>query len=180
MAIILEGMDGSGKSTFGKHTGLPLIHPGAPPKTADLEKEFFQQQQENANKVVVYDRVTCISQQIYRKRMYDEWYMKPLRKLLTTPLCLIVYCRPPDSVVLNLDNHTVSEHDTPEMLQLVRDNAQLFLTSYDRLMSSIPHVIYDFTTMDPTTLLTEIIPTQYHEKEWTRCMKQLKAMRMPS
>lgn len=178
--IILEGMDGSGKSTLATKMGLPVIHPGAPPKTSDLEYQFFSQQQENASKPLVYDRVTCISQQVYRKRLFEWWYMKPLEELLATPHCVIVYCRPPDDVVLNLDNHTVSAHDTPEMLQLVRDNARLFLDSYDQLMSTLPHIKYDFTTTKLEDLYSQVFPSQFSQEEWEKCMNLLKAMRTNS
>lgn len=176
--IILEGTDGSGKSTLAKQLGLPIEHPGAPPKDATAESTFFRSQQNKAGRPIVFDRVTCVSQQVYRKRMFDERYMKPLRSLIGTPHCIVVYCRPPDEVILNLDNHTVAEHDTPEMLQLVKDNADLFVKSYDRLMATIPHVVYDFTKSDLQSFMMEIIPTQYHRKEWVKCMNLLKAMRV--
>lgn len=178
--IILEGMDGCGKSTLAAKLGLQVIHPGAPPKTAELEAEFFRKQQGYASLPVIFDRVTCMSQQVYRKRMFDEWYHAPLRRLAESPYCVIVHCRPPDEVVLNIDNHTVAEHDTPEMLQLVKDNALLFLQSYDRLMKSVPHVVYDFTKTDLETFKSELIPTQFHHSEWQKCIHQQKAMRMYS
>ncbi len=175
--IILEGMDGCGKSTLATKLGLQVIHPGAPPRTPELEEQFFRKQQGYAGLPVVYDRVTCISQQVYRKRMFDEWYHKPLRKLVETPYCTVVHCRPPDEFVLNIDNHTVAEHDTPEMLQLVRDNAKLFLDSYDRLMKSIPHLVYDFTTTDFQSFYDKLINTQYHYREWAECTHQQNVIR---
>ena len=84
--IILEGMDGSGKSTLAKILqdtfNIPGIHPGAPPKDPRVEQQMMRIQGAEAGNSIIYDRVTCISQQVYRKRMFDEWYM--LHLLSTT------------------------------------------------------------------------------------------------
>ncbi len=177
--IILEGMDGTGKSTLAKRMILPVLHPGAPPKTVALEKLFFMDQQNKAELPIIYDRVTCISQQVYRKRMFDKYYIDPLNRLIQSARVVVVYCRPPDEVVLNIDNHTVSEHDTPEMLQLVKDNAALFLESYDKLMEKIPHFKYDFTNCNEhqfTDMMVEILPTQYDNNRWSLWITKQKEM----
>lgn len=173
MAIILEGMDGCGKSTLAEKLGLKVVHPGAPPKTPEAERLLFSEQQRRISDPIIYDRVTCISQQVYRKRMDDPWYTKPMNQLISTPHCIVVYCRPPDHRVLDISSHTVSPHDTVEMLDLVRDNAALFLESYDILMSKIPHIVYDYTSSNFAELKHNIITTQFRISEWTKCIKHL-------
>lgn len=149
MAIILEGFDGSGKSTLADTLQyalcIPRIHPGAPPKDPQTEYHMMQVQNADASNSIIYDRVTCISQQVYRKRMFDEWYMSHLRKLNDNPDVLIIYCRPPDEVLLDPTHHKPSPHDTPEMLKLVNDNLNLFVGSYDKLMSVTNHLVYNYT-----------------------------------
>ena len=159
--IILEGMDGSGKSTIAQRIGLPVVQPGAPPKTKELEAWFFETQLKAAyGPPVVYDRVTCISQQVYRKRLFDPWYIDPLYKLTHTVGVVVVYCRPPDALLLDLTRLKAAEHDTPEMLQLVRDNAETFVNSYDELMQIVPHVRYDFTRDNADDFVRFIRSTQ--------------------
>lgn len=152
MAIILEGFDGAGKSTLAKILqdtfNIPRIHPGAPPKDPQVEQQMMRIQGAEAGNPIIYDRVTCISQQVYRKRMFDEWYMSHLRKLSDNPDVLIIYCRPPDEVLLDPTHHKPAAHDTPEMLQLVNDNLQLFVVSYDNLMSKTNHIMYNYTNQN--------------------------------
>lgn len=172
--IVLEGPDGSGKSTFAKRLALPVIHPGAPPKTESAEQAFFDLQFRSANTPVIYDRITSISQQVYQQRLFDEWYWNPLWKTLSQCHCVIVYCRPPDDVVLDFSNHTVAEHDDPVQMQYVRDNGRMLMESYDRLMSRIPHVNYDFTLGDDQDLVTRLLKSQFNESEWKLWLREMK------
>ncbi len=161
--IILEGMDNSGKSTLGKKLGLTVIHPGAPPKTPEYEMILFDRQLKDAQRRhgIVYDRVTCISQQVYRRRLFDKWYMEPLTQLLFTPGVVLVYCRPPTELLVDTANHTKAEHDTPEMLKLVEDNAHLFVESYDKLMQNLPHLVYNYTSeQDEEKFISDLLATQ--------------------
>jgi hypothetical protein len=174
MAIILEGMDGTGKSTLSGRFGLPVIHPGAPPDGKSKELGFMIDQNCNFINPVIYDRVTCISQQVYRKRLLDAWYTRYMDRISRIPHCIVVYCRPPDEYVLDISRHTVSEHDTPTMLKLVEDNAKLFLESYDILMSKLPHIVYNYTSSKIEDLVDELVPTQYNLGDWQKCIETLR------
>lgn len=147
--IILEGMDGSGKSTLGKELSqefnLLLVHPGAPPKDPHVENHMMNLQRADMHRHMIYDRVTCISQQVYRKRMFDMWYDLNRRTFSENPNVLIIYCRPPDEILLDPTHHKPAPHDTPEMLKLVNDNLNLFVRSYDILMSKTNHLKYNYT-----------------------------------
>lgn len=177
--IVLEGPDGSGKSSFAKRLALPIIHPGAPPKTRDAEEGFFEKQFVAANHPVIYDRVTCISQQVYQRKLFDEWYWNPLWRLVGQSHCIIVYCRPPDDVVLDFSKHTVAEHDDPDQMEYVRQNGRFFVESYDRLMARVPHVKFDFTKGDQYDLVVRLLRSQFDEKEWKKWLREMKRTLRP-
>ena len=149
MAIILEGMDNSGKSTLAAKLatglGLSIYHPGPAPKSRDEEQACFNDQLEKASQPVIMDRVTCISSQIYRNRLRSPRYLDWLRKMVITPTCIIVYCRPPSELVLDFSTHQVKAHDTPESLKALEAKATGLLQQYDDLMFHTPCVRYDYT-----------------------------------
>lgn len=165
--IILEGMDNSGKSTLAAKFGLEVIHPGPPPKTWGEEQNCLNEQLKNARLPVVMDRVTCISSQVYKNRLFDKLYMDFLDRMLATPHCVLVYCRPPDEVVLNFDTHVVKAHDTKEHLQKVKDNAKRYLESYDKVMYNLPHLKYNYIRPndDIIPMATDMV---FHLKEWKK------------
>lgn len=170
MGIILEGMDGSGKSTLAKSLNLhfpeyKIIHPGAPPKEESVETQFLDFQATNVNNKVIYDRVTCISQQVYRKKLLDERYMSYLRNIYRHTTSIIIYCRPPSEILLNMENNTVSEHDTPEMLEHVKKNADLFVASYDVIMSLTPHIMYNYTRHTVKDIVNHLLEIKGH-RSW--------------
>ncbi len=172
--IILEGMDGSGKSTLANMLqdtfNILRIHPGAPPKDPQVEYHMMQAQNSDAGKSIIYDRVTCISQQVYRKRMFDEWYMSHHRKLNNNPDVLIIFCRPPDEILLDPTHHKPAPHDTPEMLQLVNDNLKLFVGSYDNLMLVTNHIVYNYTNQSSLPNVFKAV-TNHLEKLNAKCRK---------
>lgn len=172
--IVLEGMDGTGKSTFAKRLALPVVHPGAPPKTREQEERFFGEQFLKANQPLIYDRITCISQQVYQDKLFDPWYWRPLWKMISQSHCLIVYCRPPDEVVLDFSNHTVEAHDDPKQMEYVRQNGKRLLAAYDTLMATVPHATYDFTKGDDPEFVVRLLKSQFDEQEWKRWLREMK------
>lgn len=170
--IILEGMDGSGKSTLAKWLNhifmIPVIHPGAPPSTEDLETGMMIEQSLKMHKNIIMDRVTCISQQVYQKKLGDTRYTPFNEMFSKSDSTLIIYCRPPDSLLLDANHHKPSPHDTPEMLKLVNDNLELFTRSYDILMSKTKHVVYNYTIVESAAIIVEVVNNhlrKHHEKK---------------
>jgi hypothetical protein len=160
--IVLEGMDNSGKSTLAQLFELEVVHPGPAPKSTEEELNCLKDQNllAGANNIV-HDRVTCISSQVYKNKVFDPRYMSYLRSMQAAPGCVIVYCRPPDDLVLDFNNHKRKDYDTDEAIQLLADNATQYLRSYDRLMYNVPHLLYNYTISNniveqAKSLLTDI------------------------
>ena len=156
MGIILEGADASGKSTLGrliaKSTGRPLYLAGGRPKDDEQMWEMIHAQREESKKGSIVDRVSSISQQVYR----DGLYMRndlciEIQKLISPPIgepALIVYCRPPDNVLLNPTFHEWKHYDTEEWKNTILDNQAQYVKRYDHLMSMTPCIVYDWTSPD--------------------------------
>lgn len=176
--IILEGMDNSGKSTLAAKFSLEVVHPGPAPKSYGEEQGFLDSQLRDARLPIVMDRITCISSQVYKGKLFDNRYMDYLRQMVDTPHCLIVYCRPPDNVVLNFDTHNVKAHDTPEHLARVKANARQYLESYDRLMQRIPHMLYNYKCADES-IIQQAVDSQFMIGEWKKCLTKLQLLQTP-
>lgn len=166
--IIIEGMDNSGKSTLANAFGLEIVHPGPAPKTKDQERVFLREQAENARLPIVMDRVTCISQQIYQKKLFDNEYMEYLSSMLETPHCVLIYCRPPDEIILDHSTHVAKDYDTPEQLEYLKQNGKQFIGSYDKLMYKLTHIRYNYTVDDENKLAEKVLSTQFHPSEWRK------------
>lgn len=143
--IILEGFDNSGKSTLAKRFGLEVIHPGPAPKTKSEELGCLMSQHSYSSKPIVHDRVTCISSQVYQGKVGDVRYMAWLKAMLSTPHCLLIYCRPPMETIIDMRQHEAKKYDTPEHLDKIARGASHFVEQYDALMSLVPHYRYDWT-----------------------------------
>jgi len=159
--IILEGFDGSGKSTLASKLRFPVKHAGGPPKTLeDLKKNLREQLEECGNKVIL-DRVTCISHQVYGDNMYDDTLMAYLHAMMECKNTVLVYCRPPDEVLLDFSKHEVKEHDSIEHLEDLKQNALTYINRYDQLMSKLTHLRYDYTVMgDDVEFINSLIYSQ--------------------
>lgn len=159
--IIIEGMDNSGKSTLAKKLGLKTIHPGPAPESDSIELECMEYQLSIAQEPVIMDRITCISQQVYQNRLFDSKYTAFLHRMLSTPKCIVVYCRPPKEVILNFESHCKKSYDTEESINNLIKNGSALIDRYDELMKTIPNIKYDFTKffMDlaiPTLLWSQL------------------------
>lgn len=142
MAIILEGFDNSGKSTLAKSLAWPVVHPGPRPASPVEESKCLGDQHLQVFKDVVMDRVTAISQMAYTGDFTE------IRKKYAQQMAkygVLVYCRPPIEVIRNFDNHEIKSHDDEKWIQYIQENAIVIVARYDVIMSSLPHVVYDWT-----------------------------------
>lgn len=157
MGIILEGADASGKSTLGRliadKSGAPLHLSGPAPRN-DVEMLYMLHDQNiKAYAGHVIDRVSCISQQVYHDGLFMRSDLRAcIDALVDTRENLIVYCRPPDYVLLNPAHHVWKEYDTQEWKDTVIDNQQQYVNRYDYLMSTIPRLVFDWTDESATHL----------------------------
>lgn len=132
--ILIEGTDNSGKTTLGeflsKELDMELIH-SIKPKSKEhairLNLDMFSQQE------AIFDRCNIIAELVYGpilrgKSIYEEDSWKWVGVLLRhNPI--IIYCRPPESEILNFGER--------EQMGGVIDNASELIRRYDQVMSSI-------------------------------------------
>lgn len=146
MIVILEGPDNAGKSTLGKKLsvdlGVELVHPGGPPKNI---VEVINRCQEQAQTFMlssevdfIYDRVTCISDMIYRgNKKYDNMFSICHAQLRLTKNVVVIYCRPSNERVKNFDDHVQKDHEDEAVVQHAKDNVDRIVSEYDAFMNSI-------------------------------------------
>lgn len=159
MIIILEGPDNAGKSTLARRLSadlnLEVVHPGGPPKNISdaisrcVEQEFVFEIATQVN--FIYDRITCISDMIYRgKPQYHNIFYKFQDEIKRHKNVLIVYCRPSLKRLRNFDDHVMQEHEDAAVVQHAKDNVDRIITEYDAVMKSFEEddlfefVRYDF------------------------------------
>jgi hypothetical protein len=160
MIIILEGPDNAGKSTLAKmlskELSLEVIHPGGPPANiADAlircgEQAMIFQLGEHVS--FIYDRVTCISDAIYRGiSSYDNVFavfQADLSHEIAEGNIMLVYCRPPNRVVNDFSCHVTKSHETEAVVEYAKRNFDRIVFEYDELMTRLKPVIYDYTADD--------------------------------
>ena len=157
MALIIEGPDNAGKTTLAKQLSevlrIPIHHPGGAPKGSEHELSCMVSQLELCSENIILDRVTCISQPIFNTHRHDAvdnpLFGTFLRRMIDTPGCVIIYCRPDDKEVLNMFKHEVKPHDSPAHIQYIEENQASFVKSYDLVMSLLPHIKYNYVNDVP-------------------------------
>ncbi len=152
--IIIEGPDNAGKSTLAailsKTFNLPIHHAGGPPKNYDeiMERSNYIL---NNSSGFIFDRVPFISEPVYSiLRNYnlfaDEFEVYNRLKKLKP---IIIYCRPPDNIILDLTTHGVKDWDDLDHLLGVSNNIKKLVDRYDEVMNSSylpPCRLYDYTS----------------------------------
>ena len=148
--IIIEGMDGSGKTFLAQQLSLRLgnapikrlIVTSHGPDDYDLLvkrtkvvlTELHDQVTQNQRPVVIYDRFPLISEPIYgtilrgRNCFGDEWL--PLINLLLSLDPIVVYCRPGIKFILQNLQETADNQK-----EGVVSKARELINAYDKLMS---------------------------------------------
>jgi hypothetical protein len=161
--IIFEGADASGKSTLARKVAEKskrqlFLAGGAPKDSAEMWR-MIDQQGSALEAGMLVDRVSSISQQIYRDNLWMHGdLIRVVHKLLEAGN-IIVYCRPPDHVMLDPKYHVWKDYDTEDWKQNVLTNQATYMQRYDTLMAQMPCVIYDWTSEESTdiqSLLYEI------------------------
>lgn len=140
MIVILEGADNSGKSTLAKRLskdlGIDAVHPGGPPKNIIEVIARCEEQSTvfglSTEVDVIFDRVTCISDLIYRGRPeYDRIFEIFHRRLQTAKNLVIIYCRPSTDRLKNFDDHVQQDHEDAAVVQHAKDNVDRIISEYD-------------------------------------------------
>lgn len=155
--IIIEGPDNAGKSTLAqqlsKAIGIPIHHSGGP---ALNDEEIIHRAErifDTGNvRPLLYDRVPFISDYVYRTVMQDkpspftdknlvDRYIRRMKKLHP----VVILCWPPIPVMMALESHERSPHETEEHFNKVKDHQEQLIHSYSQLFVDIPHYKYDYT-----------------------------------
>ena len=181
--IIVEGPDNSGKSTLIKSLikdfNLLLAEkPHGPPQNVnDLIYRSSKLLLKQDQKRYIVDRHPLISEKVYGPalRNKDLWeekkltycsFMDILNDSSLAGSVFIIYCRPPNEVVLNLSTHEVKGYDTAEHLEALKSNLQKVVEGYDNIMSLWADFKYNYKDSNSYELLTKKLKEEYfHERE---------------
>lgn len=174
LSIIVEGMDGTGKSTLIKHLahryGLTIVESGGPPKDLpDLINWCRLQYAHIKLGGVIMDRVSSISQPCYNDDI-DSWtidfLVDQMYHLLGFKHTRLIYCRPPTDVILSLENHEIKSRDSKELIDYIENNADKILDKYDSTMERLAlmgmsYSEYDYTDKESMVCLLESLDYFY-------------------
>lgn len=149
MSILLEGADNSGKTSLAKdlrqlNHRLKYFHSGSAPRDEEHEAHCILQQYEKCSQPdMIVDRATCISQQVYGGRLFEPKLMQELDKLIRIGT-LVVYCRPSTDRLMAFEHFTWRDEEDEAYKQQVIINQHKYISAYDTLMMTVPHIQYDF------------------------------------
>lgn len=159
--IVVEGMDGSGKTTLAKRLAADLelvyINSRIKPKNfPDLDRLVFNFTEMSMNLSTVFDRWSPISEAVYGKVLRQaNWHMPEefaqLHAYMVKANPLIIYCRPPFKLICNWRE---------EQMDGVKENAKALYKAYDKEMIRVGEFLtvceYDFKKHDYQNLLSVI------------------------
>jgi len=144
MKIVVEGYDGTGKSTLvdslAKKFHLSKDTAGGPPPSSTIALIDSQYQLYSDN--IVWDRITPISRMAYEEYRIEnksEWeeYKLILAELIRQKT-IFIWCNHV------FDVHILKEHDTPEHIEYITKNKAQILKRYEEIFSIIPyHIVYN-------------------------------------
>lgn len=142
MAIIIEGMDNSGKSTLGSAMGelLGLIvqESEGPPKSDDEINERVDLYETYEDRLFV--RHPVISNAIYGKFRPEGNPITPGRQALFYEANhVLIYC---DAGTRGFDGHVLKDHDTERHQQLLNERSLDLLTEYRLWAAQHAHFVY--------------------------------------
>lgn len=152
MRIITEGPDGSGKTflvkQLSKDLGMKTFWSAGPPGSIFKVEQCCIDQYNMDN--IVFDRVTCISEQCYNinisiiRRQLLNYYL-----LKMTQNSIIIYCTA--LAKESEDGLRNEKHD-----KMVRDNFEEIKLRYKNIMLNIMNIQYNFQTSSYEDLLWRI------------------------
>lgn len=173
MIVILEGPDGSGKSTLGTYlasqTGRPLLHsPGVTQGELEMKAWVLRMLTSPLRDNFILDRFPLISEPIYGPVLRNEVLIPKSHPLHTAwhriPTTLI-YCRPPtDAIYEAVIAKNESQHLLANMPHIINGYDQLIseLLVHAQGMSEIRVHTFDYTR-DSMDLMVDIIQPAGHD-----------------
>lgn len=162
--IIFEGPDAGGKSTLARkiaqQSGRELFLAGGKPRDEAHMWEMIRDQALALEAGQLVDRVSSISQQVYREGLFFRQDLMDIVHSLVDEGNILVYCRPPDSVMLDPKNHEWKSYDTEDWKRTILEGQPEFIRRYDLLMSHVPCIIYDWTAEEATHIEQVLVHAQ--------------------
>lgn len=148
--VIFEGADASGKSTLAreisKGSGRPLYLAGGKPKDDAEMWRMIGDQHKALQTGHLVDRVSSISQQVYREGLYMRRDLMGVVEQLLDEDNVIVFCRPPERIMMDPKYHEWKPYDTDDWKRQILGHQATYIQRYDVLMAKFPCVIYDWTS----------------------------------
>lgn len=163
--IVVEGPDNSGKSTLIEQ----LINDFNLKKISSDRHGPPINEEDNANRVktvlikaikhrrnnVIVDRFSLIGEEIYgpilrHKNLWTIAYKEKIKfmRCFKSLNPFIIYCRPPDSFIMDLSKHIIKDYDSPSHIKNIEENQKLIIKAYDNYFAfwdSYNFFKYDYT-----------------------------------
>lgn len=146
--IIVEGFDASGKSTLAKRIGdvlgWPVLHTGGPTTDEADVVSCLHRSMQRAQKKVVQDRITHISESVYSMTANPGKAALALNAIREIPTTVtLIYCRPPTDVMVSAleREHIRKGYDTPKHMAMITRDAATMIAFYDTVMAMASHRI---------------------------------------
>lgn len=172
-SIIVEGIDGSGKSTFIdkviNETDLTCYHAGGPPKTREEALERIRETHKmSTERNMIFDRHVAISEPIYGGVLRDQSHITPYES--NAAICdlnpLILYCRPEPNFLLNRRTAIIEKaYKSNKHISMVNLKYVQILAAYDVALAEIEkagHLMVQFNPFN-ARLAEHILTSIVHE-----------------
>jgi adenylate kinase family enzyme len=169
--IIVEGFDGSGKTTLATRIGELLswevLHTGGPTRDeADVISCLLRSRQRMRHRCV-QDRITHISESCYSLLSHPDKAARALDNLRDIhPQMTVIYCRPStDFLVQEMSAHVRKEWDSDDHMSMVVANARQIIATYDAIMAVVALRVdilrYDRTVPDDSDRILKIVERRF-------------------
>lgn len=154
MQIIIEGPDGSGKSTLiralKEKTDWTVIEGGGPEKYPFEVKErlerYLKAALDTPSYPKIYDRHPAVSHPIYGPLSGKTEYPPTSYNWVYELPHICVYCQAPKAD--KLTNHEVGKYDTADHLTAISSNFSRITVAYDRWALTRAHIIHRYWEPD--------------------------------
>ena len=148
MIIVLEGPDGTGKSTLGyqlaKDLNAQYYHSGGPKTLKELEDKMSELEiMAESSRYYIVDRVPYISEMVYGYALRGSSLITASQHQRYKSLAkLYIFCKPSakHNVQMSLD---FKAHKPKIHTDLVIKNKDKIKDLYDSIFKKIPHTIYN-------------------------------------
>lgn len=166
--IIIEGPDGSGKSTLvaglSSLLGFGVVRGKGPEKYPGeiLDRAESYLKLLDSPVPTIFDRHPCISHPIYSRFTPVTQMPAPLaNRIYRVPGVLIISCRP-SSVHQLSDDHVAKDYDTPTHLRAVSSHHTEICRAYEQWAQGHAHLHYDYNANRQAQYMMSQLMEMFH------------------